>query len=397
MSQKLNEQMVSGLPLFRLAFRPFFWFGTLFGVVSISLWALAFSGLLQFAPLGGGFFWHTHEMLFGFTAAIISGFLLTAVQTWTGVPSIKGLPLAALFLLWLAARVLLIFPTWVGVGVTQVVDLLFLPVAAIALLIPIAKVKQWRNLMFVPILLFMACLNGVMHLSIVGKLAVSFITISHIMVLMVCVVMCIIGGRVFPMFTANGTGTPRVAPISWLEKLSIWSVVAAVVVTIPAIDLPANLKAMVYLVAGLANLARAWRWRIWVTFRTHLVWPLHLAYWSICIGLVMLSLQQWQILNSKSIAIHAITVGGISWMVLSMIARVSLGHTGRKILVGWVMALAFIFMGLAFMVRVFVPLVFEYSTHVVLASSAFWVAAMVIFLMRYVPVLFTTRVDGKPG
>ncbi|WP_196140913.1 NnrS family protein [Aliikangiella sp. G2MR2-5] len=391
----------SGIPLFRLAFRPFFWLGPLFGVLSICLWGLVFSGHIEFSPFGGSYFWHVHEMLFGFTVAIIVGFLLTAVQNWTGVSSIKGMPLALLVLLWGSARLLMAFPHLTSDLVVRIVDLLFLPLAAFAFSIPIVKARMWRNLFLVPVLLFMGALNILMHFSIIGSFSVSFIEISHMMVVLVSLVICIIGGRVFPMFTANGTRTPRVLALPWLEKTAIisilLSILVTVLVTIPSVELPKTFAALIYLIAGVANFARAWRWQIWVTFSTPLVWSLHLSYWAVCLGFIMLGLAQFDVLTNASLAYHAITVGGISWMVLSMISRVSLGHTGRPIQVGRIMLAAFLLMGLAFLTRVIAPLLFDAYSSLVLISSMLWGGAFVTFLIIYTPILFAARVDGGQG
>jgi uncharacterized protein involved in response to NO len=385
------------IPLFRLAFRPLFWLGALFGAISITVWALLFTGFIDFSPFGGGYFWHVHEMLFGFTAAIIVGFLLTAVQTWTGVSSLKGIPLILLVGIWLLARLLLAFSSSGIELIVGIVDVLFLVLSAVALAIPIVKARLWRNLFFVPILLTMAVVNAFSYLSLSGALSISFIELSHVMVLLVTLVMCIMGGRVFPMFTANGTGTPRVAAIPWLEKLSIGSVFLSVLITAQFIDTPKLVDAFIYSFAGAVNFARAIRWRIWVTFKVPLVWSLHFSYWSICIGLIMLGLVKVEILSNTSSALHAITVGGIGFMILSMISRVSLGHTGRTIKVGKVVSTAFVFIGMSFITRVFAPFFYDDYAHVIWVSAAFWALAYGIFVFRYAPVLFRSRIDGAKG
>ncbi len=358
------------------------------------MWALSFTNNINFSPYGGGYFWHVHEMLFGFTVAIIAGFLLTAVQTWAGVPSIKGIPLAILVTVWLLARVLFLLPSLASPVLIVAVYLLFLPLAAIALSIPIIKAKLWRNLFFVPILLIMATLNLLSHLAMQGKVAVSFISIGHIMVLLVSLVMCVMGGRVFPMFTANGTRTPKVMPIAWLEKVSIVSVVLSILVTTNIVDVPSLLAAIIYLIAGIANLIRALRWKIWVAFSTPLVWSLHLSYWAIGIGFILLKLSlKFELLNNLSLAYHAITVGGIGFMILSMISRVSLGHTGRIIQVGKPMTLALIAIGLSFVVRVFMPLVSSQYHWAILISAGLWVLAYGLFVINYCTVLFKARIS----
>lgn len=385
------------LPFLRLAFRPFFWLGALFSLLSIGIWGLSFTGYIEFTPFGGGYFWHAHEMLFGFAVAIICGFLLTAVQTWTGVPSIKGKLLALLVIIWLIARILLAFPSVVPHGFIILIDLLFLPLAAFFLAIPIIKVQMWRNLFFVPVLLLMSVINGLMHLSAQQVIAISFLTLSHVMVLLVTLIMCVMAGRVFPMFTASGTNTTKVVPIKWLEQLSIASVVGCVFLTTNLLTLSPALEAGVFITAAIANFVRALRWRIWVTLKTPLVWPLHLSYWAICTGLLMLGLNRLGLLSNISLAFHAITVGGAGLMILAMISRVSLGHTGRKLLVGHVMTLAFGLIVLTFVARVVSPLFLSSYTFLILLSCTLWILAYGIFVIVYFPVLSRPRIDGSAG
>ncbi|WP_199775687.1 NnrS family protein [Pseudoalteromonas sp. T1lg22] len=392
------DEKARGWAFMRLAFRPLFWLGALFGMLSIITWSLTYTGHLAFSPYGGGYFWHTHEMLFGFAVAIMSGFLLTAVQNWTGVPSIKGKPLAALVLLWLSARILMALPgSWVPSALVIAVDIAFLPAAALCFALPIIKAQLVRNLFFVPLLLVMAALNLLMHLSQLQWVALNFITLSHTMVLMVALVMVIIGGRVFPMFTANGTQTPKVDNFLWLDKAAIISVLVCALLTLVNSEQGIALQAMAFIAAALINFVRAWRWRIWVTFGTALVWPLHLSYWAICIGLLMLGLMRLEVLSNPSLAYHAITVGGMGLMILAMISRVSLGHTGRMIKVGWVINSAFIALFSAFVIRVFAPLVSDQYQSLILVSALLWTLAYLIYIIAYAPVVFKPRVDGRDG
>jgi len=395
--QIAEPQQAFPIPLFRLAFRPLFLLGGLFSIISVVLWSLMFSGKIQLEVYGGGYWWHIHEMLFGFVAAIICGFLLTAVQTWTKVPSIKGLPLIALTLVWLMARLLLLFPALVPSALIITIDMLFLPLAAAFLAYPILKVKLWRNLMFVPILLMMAVVNGAMHCAAAIPNTQYLIQASHIMVMLVTLVMCIMGGRVFPMFTANGTSTPKVLPLPWLEKLSIISVLLAIAVNLNLLPLDESIKGAIYLLAAITNGLRAYRWRIWVTFKTPLVWSLHISYWGIVIGFFMLALSELSQFVTKSQAIHAITVGGMGVMILAMISRVSLGHTGRKLVVNGAMVFAFIAISTAFLIRVFAPLFIDNYLNVLFAAAIAWAIAYGLFVIVYIPVLTKPRVDGFDG
>ncbi|MCB1846373.1 MAG: NnrS family protein, partial [Halieaceae bacterium] len=203
--------------LLRLAFRPFFLLGSLFSVVSLLLWAAIWAGTIEPAVYGGALWWHMHEMLFGFVCAIVVGFLLTAVQSWTGIPGLKGGKLLGLVLLWLAARVMLFVPAPFPRWLIALVDLSFLPLAALAMASFVARVQQWRNFIFVPVLLAMASVNGVMHWSAWMGEARLQSEAGTVMVLLVSLLMSTMAGRVVPMFTANGTGTPRVADMPRLE------------------------------------------------------------------------------------------------------------------------------------------------------------------------------------
>ena len=371
------------------AFRPFFWLGALFGALSILAWALSFLGLIEFNFYGGAYAWHLHEMLFGFFPAIMVGFLLTAVQTWTKRKCIEGWWLAALVLTWLLGRITLAFQPVFFRDYTIVIDLLFLPACAVFLARPILQAKMWRNLFFVPIFLVMAMMNAVFHFSLSSYSIVDTTTISHAMVLLAALVMSIMGGRVFPMFTANGTKTPRVNSIRWLEQLSILSIVIVFITTLAQNFVPNTLSIAVLFVAGISNLVRALRWRLWVTFKVPLVWSLHLSYLAMSLGFILLALAKMHLIPSVSIGFHSITVGGMGLMILSMISRVSLGHTGLLIKANiWVIC-SLLALSLAAIDRVTGSLFgMEYS--IVIASSALlWSIGFLIFVFAYTKIVFT--------
>ncbi len=152
--------------LFRLGFRPFFLSGAIFSIVAITIWILILKGTLNFTPLGGGYWWHIHEMIFGFGCAIVAGFLLTAVQNWTSVRGAQGNVLIALLGLWLLGRISLLFPGLFGETLSMIIDLSFLPMIAFVLAKPIIAIKQYRNLFFIPLLLLFTLANLEMHLAI---------------------------------------------------------------------------------------------------------------------------------------------------------------------------------------------------------------------------------------
>jgi uncharacterized protein involved in response to NO len=395
--QIVEREPLQGVAFLRLAFRPFFLLGALFGMVGICVWGAIVTGHLQLSLYGGGLWWHVHEMLFGFVCAIAVGFLLTAVQTWTGVAGIKGTPLAMLVGLWLLGRVLMflgaVLPGWV----IALVDVLFLPVAAAVLVAPIVQVKQWRNIVFLPVLLLMIVANTVMHWAVLGGDPGLQPLAGNAMVLLVTLLMTIVAGRVVPMFTANGTKTERVPPLPWLEKACIPVMVLALLAGLAQHKLPPELVAVIFLMAAFVHALRVLRWRLWVTLRTPLVWTLHLSYWSIPLGLLLFGLGQLGVGVSQTQAIHTLTVGGMGMMILAMISRVSLGHTGREIVVGRVMTGAFLAMYAAFLVRVFGVYLFSDYSQLLVTAVCLWLLAYGCFFALYLPVLARSRIDGRPG
>lgn len=382
-----KKTTIDTLPFLEFAFRPFFLLGALFSIISLLVWNGVLGGNIVVNLYGGSLWWHMHEMLFGFTAAIIVGFLLTAVQNWSGVRGLNGKALLGLVSVWLAARIAFFFPEQLPNILIAVIDLAFLPLAATALAYPIIKAKLWRNLIFIPILLVMSISNILTHYSVSSSDYLLLSKASTFMVLLVTLVMCIMGGRVFPMFTANGTQTARVNAIPTLEKLSIASILIAVIVGAGFVELPSIVVATIFFCASAIHAVRAFRWRIWVTFNTPLVWSLHISYWCIVIGLLMFGLSEITAVVSHSQAIHTLTVGAMASMILSMISRVSLGHTGRMIIVGKTMIVAFVAILLAFIIRVFGIYWLDNYTLALTLAVTFWTLGFGCFVVLYLPIL----------
>lgn len=396
-NQIFNTQPEKIIPILRLGFRPLFLAAAGFSIVALITWAGVLTQSWNFEPYGGSYWWHAHEMLFGFVSTVVAGFLLTAVQSWTGVAGVKGARLLFLVLLWLSARILIFFNVgdaswWVGV-----VDLAFLPMAALFLALPIVKLRQYRNLFFIPILLLMTVSNAYMHYGIYSADSEWLAIGSRAMVILVTALMCVLGGRVFPMFTANGTKTKKVIAWGWLEKLSLFLMAVLVMIFVFVIPLPRQVIAVVFLIAALAHLLRWVRWRFWVTFKTPLVWSLHLAYFCIPLGLALFAFHFMGYLPTFSLPMHVITVGGMGGMILSMMSRVSLGHTGRAIQASSLDAAAFGLIFLALIFRTFGAQWAAYSTESLLIAAVLWCVAYGLFLIKYLPMLIRSRPDGRPG
>ncbi|MBV1873704.1 MAG: NnrS family protein [Gammaproteobacteria bacterium] len=385
------------IPALRLGFRVFFPAAASFGIIALITWAGVITQTWSFEPYGGSYWWHAHEMLFGFVTAAIAGFLLTAVQSWTGLPSIKGLRLFLLLALWLSARVLLFFNIDSGSWWPGIIDIAFLPAVAVFLATPIIRAGKYRNLLFVPILLLMSLSNVYMH-SAVHTNDPEWLTIgSHAMVMLITTLMCILGGRVFPMFTANGTQTEKVLPLPKLEILSLSVMAIIVAIFIFVIALPKTIMASLFLIAALAHFYRWARWRFWVTLKTPLVWSLHLAYLCIPLGLLLFSFHYMGFVTAFSLPMHTVTVGAMGGMILAMMSRVSLGHTGQILRTSPLITSAFVLMALALLFRTLGTAVSGDDTPSLLISAALWCGAYGLFLIKYLPLLTRARADGHPG
>jgi len=391
---------LSRLPVARLAFRPLFLLAALFSVLSMVVWFAFWHGDILLRPHGGLMFWHQHEMLFGFAAAVVAGFLLTAVQNWTGLPSLRGGPLLGLVALWLAARILMAFPMGLPGWLIAAVDLAFLPLVAGVMAQLVIAGKRWRNLLFVPALVLLTLANLLMHLGVLKGNALLIREAAYLAVLLITMVMVLVGGRVIAMFTANRLGLTRKPAIPALELLSLGSVMAVMLCQLLVacgVAVPPGLQASLLGVAALANAVRMARWGGLHSWREPLLWGLHLSYAFIPLGLVMWALALLSGSRAEA-AIHALVIGGMGTMMLAMMARVSLGHTARPIRTLPGIGVALGLMVAAAVLRAPVLVLFPQITHWTYnLGIIFWCIAYLIFLFHYTGPLLTARIDGKDG
>jgi len=395
----MNSINSKTIPLFALAFRPLFLFGSLFSVLAIGWWTHFWLNPNDWIPYGGHIWWHSHEMLFGFGIAIVTGFLLTAVRNWTGVAGISNLPLATLVILWLAGRIVISFGSHLPWWAILSIDVSYLLFAAIALAYPIIKVKQWRNLMFIPILVTLGLLNAISHWSVNANQPEIGLKIIHTTILLFVLIIAIIGGRVMPMFTANGAGCKKLAPIRWLEIVSIVSILAMITVALVGFnEVEPKILFSISAIAAISNAIRFSRWGIQNTWSIPLLWSLHLSYIFIPIGFTLLAFYSMGWVNNLSAVLHTFTIGAIGGMILSMISRVSLGHTGRPLKAPKLLSIAYAVMLIATLIRIITPILLPdfYSLSIGL-SGLLWTLAFIFFVIVYAPMLLTRRADGRPG
>ncbi|QBG35725.1 NnrS family protein [Litorilituus sediminis] len=393
-----KEQKIT--PLLRLGFRPFFLSGAIFSVFAIALWLLMYRGVVSFSPLGGGYWWHIHEMIFAFGGAIIAGFLLTAVQNWTGMRGAQGTSLLVLFILWLAGRVVVLMPNLLGDVLTTLVDLSFLPAVAYVLAKPIIAIKQYRNLFFAPLLLLLTIANLEMHMAIYYPQTFSIVYAGYAGVMLVTFLMSVMAGRVTPMFTANGTKTQKATPAPWLDNICNGSLAIAMFYLVfqPVLGFNATFFGALLIIAGIFQTMRWLRWRPWITLTIPLLWSIHVSIKFICFGLIVLGASYLTAEIPSNHAWHLLTIGGMGGLILAMISRVSLGHTGRPLQPPKSMTLAYLLISIATLVRVFGPWGLPEKTLMFIdISGTCWIAAFAIFAIKYAPMLTAPRADGRPG
>lgn len=380
-----------GFALWRLGFRPFYLLASAFAAISVALWSLQFAGLVA-TPYLRGPQWHAHEMVFGFTLAVVVGFLFTAGRNWSNQATPTGGRLAALALLWVAGRVLVLTPFALAAAVVNVA---FPLAAAVALAVPFWRGKNRRNHFFVGLLVLMAFAQAAFHASHHGLIDLPGGFGLQLALDVVLFIMAVMGGRVIPMFTNNGVpgaGAHRRPPV---EKLALGSVLALLAADV--LMLPPLVLGLVAAVAAMAHLARWALWRPLATWRTPLVWVLHMAYLWIP---VHLALRGGAALGAvpMSAATHALTVGAIGGLIIGMVTRTARGHTGRALRAEAAEVVAYVLVAFAALVRVGLPLaVPEATVTAVLASAALWAAGFGLYAVSYWPVLSRPRLDGLPG
>lgn len=381
-----------GLALLRLGFRPFYLGAALFAMLAIPLWIGAFLGHVTLNPVVPALLWHAHEMLFGFAVAVIVGFLLTAGKAWTGLATPRGPFLGALAVLWVAARVAALAPSY---PVYAVLDLALLPVVAVVLADVLLRARNRRNLPLALILVLLSLANLAFHLAVIGAVEISPMRALYAGLALIVMIECVIAGRVIPAFTANAIpgvvmrANPRLeAATLGITALSLASWVFAA---------PSRWSSLAFVLAAALHLQRQWRWQPWLTGRRPILWILHAAYAWIPIGFVLLALSQaGRIVESAGV--HALAVGATGALIIGMITRTARGHTGRPLQASKPEVLAYGLVLVAAVARVLASLVPpQFFAHALTCAAIAWGAAFAIYLVIYSPWLVATRADGKDG
>lgn len=383
-------------PVLRAGFRPFFFLGPLWAIVVVGLWLQALVGSITLPTAFDPLAWHRHEMLFGFLGAVIAGFLLTAIPNWTGRLPISGWRLASLAMMWIAARIAILFSGTIGGVTAMLFEAVFLFILAGACAREVLIAKN-RNVPVVGVLILFAIAAMTDHLEGLGLMGSDQIGWRSGFALILMLV-TLIGGRIIPSFTANWLikqGQSRLpGQASTFDYMTIGT--TALALGCWAFQVEPSLTASLLFVAGLLQVARLVRWGGYRTAAEPLVLILHVAYAWLPIGLLLLGISIVDVDVSATAGIHALGAGAMASMVLAVMTRATLGHTGRDLHAdkGTVLIYSLVTIGAA--IRVAAPwLPVDYLVAVKVAGGL-WSAAFLLFVLIYGPKLLGPRPDGRP-
>jgi uncharacterized protein involved in response to NO len=393
-----HDDRLMRLPaILRGGFRPFFLGGALWALIVVGLWVGALSGALTLPTSFDALAWHRHEMLFGYLAAVIAGFLMTAIPNWTGRLPLAGAPLAALAGLWLAARLALLFSTLVGPALALALDVGFLLVlfAVCAREVVAAKNRNWPILIIIALFAAASAFDHAEALGVAVNTGLGW-RAGFALVLML---ISVIGGRIIPSFTRNWlskqgqeAGLPGRPDLFDKLCLAVTAIALAGWTVVP----DARTVAALLIVAGAVHAVRVGRWSGFRTLRDPLVFILHVSYAWLPLGLLLLGTSILDPIVPATSALHALGAGAMASMTLAVMTRATLGHTGRRLRADMPTSAIFALVTLGAALRVAAPLLpFDYRGAIELAGLM-WGGAFLLFVLAYGPKLVGERPDGRP-
>jgi len=392
---------LSGLRvLFSAGMRVFFLAAGIYALLAMGVWEGWLAGFalngeppdLPFAPPPQH--WHAHELIYGYTCAVLGGFFLTAVPSWTGEQSARAAALKLVGAFWLAGRLAVWFSGGLEPWLVAALDLSFLPLLAAKIGIQLFRRPKPQNVMFLALIALIWIGNLLVHLDwtavapgLAGRgLRMGLMTIAA--------TIAIIGGRVIPAFTRNAmlrsgreAGLP--ANRTWIERAGIASAILLPVSI--GLGLPDSVLALVALAAGLAQSLRLVGWRGSWTRGQPILWSLHLAFAMLALGYLALA-AAWAGLVGEVGALHVTAIGAIGGMTLAMMTRAALGHTGRALVAAPSIAWAYGLVALAALLRSLgAEAAPGWADWAILISGALWLLAFTAFLVVYWPILTRPR------
>lgn len=380
------------IPLLSYGFRPFFLGAALWAIAAMALWIALISGFVSFASNYGSVAWHAHEFLFGYVAAVLTGFLLTAIPNWTGRFPLQGGPLLALFLLWLAGRVAMLLTDQIGIAAAAAVDCIYLPAVAAVALREIVTGKNWRNLRVIVLVSLVAAANIVFQIEVLVRAAPDYglrLGCAAIVGLIM-----LVGGRITPSFTNNFLARRKSDKLpAPLGRFDVASLALAALALISWIVAPYwAVSGMLLLVMAVAQAVRLARWAGERTWREPILLILHLGYAFVPLGALALGVSiLWPALLPLTGSLHAWTTGAMGTMTLAVMTRATLGHTGRDVTTTPTTALIYGAILTAALARVAAPLLPSIYYETLIVAGLGWIIAFGAFVAVYGPMLLGGR------
>lgn len=361
-------------------------------------WALYLEGIINVPrPWNNPVLWHAHEMIYGFTVAIIAGFLLTAVANWTGSTPVRRMNLAFLCVIWMAGRTTFWWPYAVPAALAFI-DLSFLPFLVVSLTIPLIRSKNRHNFIFPGILVLLFLGNLHMHLAAAGIVNGDPRNITYVLTLIVMSIISIIGSRIIPSFTVAGLrmrGMVLYQTVQTKTDIAALLMLLASAASVIINGLESFLTVIFAMGAGLLHL---WRMGFWHTLKTGgepMLWILHVGHLWLVAGLLALGLHGFGLIAHASLALHMLTVGCIGSMAIGMMSRVALGHTGRPIVATAPVTLSFWMIQAAAFIRCLGILIQDENYNLWIAGAGIlWSLAFTLYLVVYTPMLLGPRSNG---
>ncbi len=384
--------------LLAFGFRPFFLLAGLAGALTPPVFLAAYTGLID-ADFGWPVtYWHGHEMIFGFVVAAVAGFLFTALANWTGRAPVRGATLGILVGLWLAGRAAMALAGVLPAALVAVVDLALLPALAVLVLRELIRGRNRRNMPFPVLLMVLFAANLLFHLERLG-VAETARPGLYLAVHVIALLIAIVGGRVVPAFTVAalrraGAAADLSSP-PWLERTAIAAVASVAVAELAD---PGGVAAgALALAAALLLAARLSGWRGLASLDQPILWVLHLGYLWLAVGFAVKAAADLGGWLPPSAALHALTAGAAGTMILGVMTRAALGHTGRALATPPAIVVAYGLISVGAALRVAEPLLATPSAMILTASALIWAAGFGIFTVIYWPILTAPRIDARPG
>jgi uncharacterized protein involved in response to NO len=385
-------------PLWSLGFRPFYLLGAVYGAILIPLWILHLFGAVPLNSTFEGSTWHAHEVIFGFAVAVLTGFLFTAVKNWTGYPTPTGWQLAGLATIWLLARVLLVSGPSV---LASLIDLAYLPLVGLGIGLPIWKSRNRRNYIIMLVIFVLFLINLYTHARAWDIITFgpepTLVTGLNLFALLITIV----AGRVIPMFINNSVPGANAGRISLVEigaiaGMIILFVIEALRATFPNLLETATLSytyaAFLILLTSL-HLIRIAKWSPHKTLNNPMLWIMPLSYFWLTASVAFRAMHQIWPQVEPIIATHLLGVGAMGGMMLAMMTRSALGHTGRAIKAGKFETACFVLIQIAVIARIAsIVVTGEFYTPLLHISATSWALAFGLFTIRYWPIVTGPKV-----